>query len=156
MIVKRCTDFDYVKSVMIDDDEMFDRSKDDYMSKLDAAKGLSKLIWLECEKDGKRVGLSAVNVASNSVLNIHIHIPKVHRGIGTLKIGRAFLGWVVNNSSKQYVKINTKVPTIYKDVIRFAHKLGFKDEGIDRLSIMKNGELVDRLNLGITFDEVRA
>ncbi len=154
MIVKLCKDFDYVKSVMVDDDEMFDRVSDDYTNKMDAIQGLSKLIWLECVKDGDRVGLSAVLTASSSVLNIHIHIPKKNRGTGTLKVGREFLRWVVDNSAKQYVKINTKVPMIYRDVIRFAHKLGFKDEGIDRLSIMKNGKLVDRLNMGITFDEV--
>lgn len=154
MIVRLCKDFDYVKSIMVDDDEMFDRASDDYTNKMDAIQGLSRLIWLECERDGKRVGLSAVSTASSSVLNIHIHMPKKNRGMGTLKVGRAFLDWVVNNSASQYVKINTKVPVIYKDVIRFAHKLGFKDEGIDRLSIMKNGKLVDRLNLGITFNEV--
>lgn len=154
--IKICDDVDYIRSVIIEDPEMYGRSVDDHTNPDSISMALGNIRWLECNRDGERVGLSAVKVASNSVLNLHIHIPKQHRGIGTLEIGRAILLWVVNSASPKYQKINTKVPVIYKDVIRFAHKLGFVNEGIDRLSIMKNGKLTDRQNLGITFNEVRA
>ena len=138
---------------MIDDDEMYERSSDDFTPK-DIHKSLHSALWLQCEKDGEKMGLSAVKVASNSVLNIHIHIQKKFRGAGTIETGKIILRWVVENAGPNFSKINTKIPVIYKDVIRFAHILGFKDEGVDRLSIMKGGKLIDRLNLGITFDEV--
>lgn len=148
-----CKDVDYIRSVIIDDDEMYSRTSDDFTPD-NIANYFGSALWLECKRDDKRVGLSAIKVASNSVLNIHIHIPKKHRGKGVIDIGREVLRWVASNAGPSFFKINTKVPVIYKDVIRFAHSLGFKDEGIDRLSIMKSGKLIDRLNLGITFKEI--
>lgn len=147
-------DLDYVKSVIIDDDEMWERSSDDFISRDGAFIYESSCIWLNCSCDGKNVGVGVVNPAGASVVNVHIHIPKEHRGKNTKAIGKEILQWIKRNASKRYHKINTKIPVIHKDVIRYAHSLGFKDEGIDRLSIMKNGELLDRLNLGITFGEI--
>ena len=148
-----CKDLDYIKSVMIDDKEMYSRSSDDFTPK-NIHEGFHSALWLQCKKDNQKIGLSAIKVASSSVLNIHIHIQKQFRGAGTIEVGKTILRWVVENAGPSFYKINTKVPVIYKDVIRFAHTLGFKDEGVDRLSIMKSGKLVDRLNLGITFNEV--
>lgn len=153
--VQICSDFEYIRSVMIEDKEMYERASSDCMDPLRVQESLGSLRWLECIRDGERIGLSTIKKESSTVLKIHIHIQKQFRGKGTIEMGKLILKWVIDNT-EGFSKINTKVPVIYKDVIRFAHKLGFKDEGIDRLSIMKNGRLVDRQNLGITFGEVMA
>ena len=148
-------DFNYVESVF-DDPEMWERSKDDYTKKEDFTATSKNVMWIIMEVEGKKSGLVSVNAESNTVLNIHVHIPIDGRGRNTKKLGEAVLKWIKINSVEQYQKLNTKIPVIYKDVIRYAHSLGFKDEGIDRLSIMKNGILIDRLNLGMTFGDIKA
>ena len=150
-----CEDLDYLQAVLIDDPEMFERSSDDY-TKVDCLACMPKEgKWLECRRDGDRVGLCYVKFDTNSALKAHIHIPKQHRGKGTQEIGRALLKWMVENAPKSMHKINTRIPSPYKDVIRYAQSLGFQKEGIDRKSIMKNGELIDRVYMGICFDEVK-
>lgn len=150
--IKVCRDFDYVKEVIIDDPEMFDRCSDDYMK--DDLNVMDGRLWLECLKDHKRMGLGCVLFESNSVLSVHIHIPKHNRGRGTKEIGKAILNWIVKNSPNTIHKINTQIPVIYRDVIIFALSLGFKKEGVDRKSIMKDGKLLDRVCLGICFEEI--
>lgn len=152
--IEVCHDTQYLIDVLLNDGEMYARSADDFTPD-DIAKSFSSAVWLTGFRSLERVGLVSVRPVSSSVLNIHIHVPKQHRGKGTLEFGRQALRWVVANSNSKFFKINTKVPVIYKDVIRFAHKLGFRDEGLDRLSIMKNGKIIDRVNLGITFDEIK-
>jgi len=100
------------------------------------------------------MGLASVRSESSSVVNVHIYIPKSNRGTHTKSIGLEILHWIKRNAMPHIHKVNTKIPVIYKDVIRFAHSLGFKDEGIDRLSMMKNGVLIDRLNLGMSLGDI--
>lgn len=154
MNIEICKDVEYIRSVLLEDQEMYERSSDDYTDPVAIQKAFGSVLWLTCIKNDQRIGLAAIKIASSCVLNVHIHIQKQFRGNGTIELGKLILTWIVENAADQYVKINTKIPIIYKDVIQFAHKLGFKDEGIDRLSIMKKGRLIDRLNLGITFEEV--
>ena len=111
-------------------------------------------IWLVYKRDGIRKAVSSIHYGRGVSVDIHIHVPKKYRGKGTKTIGMELLNWVKDNSKQQIQKITTKVPVIYKDVIIFARKLGFKDEGIDRKSLMKNGQLVDRQNLGIMMEEI--
>jgi len=86
--VKICKDFDYICEVMIDDKEMYERASNDYTD-LDKIKdSFGSVRWLECIRDGERIGLSAIRAESEMVLNIHIHIQKQFRGKGTLEMGK--------------------------------------------------------------------
>lgn len=152
-MIEICTDLEYIKSVMFED-EMWARSSDDYMTRDERLLIDKPGAWLKCYHDGVAVGLATVRPDCSTVINMHIHIVKQHRGRNTKAIGQDVLRWVKQNVNSRVRKINTKVPVIYKDVIRFAHSLGFQDEGIDRQSIMKNGQLVDRLNLGILVENI--
>lgn len=155
IVVKICNDFGYIHDVIVNDPEMFERSSDDYTEKIYWDSMPPGCSWLECVKDGDRIGLAYARFDSNSAINVHIHIPKIHRGRGTKAVGQEVLRWIVRNSPASIHKINTKIPIIYQDVVRYAHSLGFRDEGIDRSSVMKNGELIDRICLGICFKEIR-
>ncbi len=146
-----CKDIDYIKSIMLDP-EMWERCADDYADESIIDK--ARCVWLICYYYDVPMGLAAIISASTSVVNVHIHIPKSNRGMHTKRIGFEILHWIKMNAGPRIHKINTKIPVIYKDVIRFAHSLGFKDEGIDRLSMMKNGKLIDRLNLGIALGDI--
>lgn len=90
----------------------------------------------------------------NSVtLNIHCNILETHREHGRIAGGLLF-DWFVNECPDQYQKLNAEIPMTYPEVYHFTKNFGFQDEGINRLSISKNGQLVDQWRLGITRREV--
>jgi hypothetical protein len=149
--VRVCKDLDYIRSVLLDP-EMWERCTDDYADESIIDK--ASCIWLICYYYDAPMGLASVRSESSSVVNVHIYIPKSNRGLHTKLIGFEILRWIKMNAKSHIHKVNTKIPVIYKDVIRFAHSLGFKDEGIDRLSMMKNGVLIDRLNLGMSLGDI--
>ena len=86
-------------------------------------------------------------------LNLHCNILKEHRKHGK-DAGRLILEWFTTECPSQYQKLNAEIPAVYESVYHFTKGFGFKDEGINRLSIMKNGELTDQHRLGITRSEV--
>lgn len=143
---------EYIKEVMYSD-EMWERCSNDYSVKSGAVEKMG-CIWLKCYRDGKAVGLATIRVYDEISVSIHIHIPKENRGRHTIEIGRDILKWVKEHAKGKLKKLTTSIPVIYKDVIRFAHYLGFKDEGINRKSIMKNGKLIDKLNLGLMIEDI--
>jgi len=152
--VEVCDDMDYVKEVIMED-EMWDRCADDYTVKDPSIIDRMGCIWLKCFVDEKSSGVVSLHHSSTSVADIHIYIPKNNRGKNTKDIGHCVLNWVKDNAVSTLHKLNTKIPVIYKDVIRFAHSIGFENEGYDRRSIMKNGELIDRVCLGLSISEIK-
>lgn len=153
-MIEECKDFSYIKDTLIDDDEMWERCSHDNLKRGAGLIVDMACTWLVYKECGENKALCSIIDGGSAVLEIHIYIIKENRGRNTKKYGMGFLGWVKNNASKNKQKINTKVPVINHDVIRFARSLGFKDEGIDRKSIMKNGSLIDRQRLGITMQEI--
>lgn len=145
-----CDDIDYINSVIFDP-EMWERCKDD---QTDPNIDLSKSLWLVASKNGERVGICSVFDESGCCLDIHINIPKKHRGRGTLAIGRAMIGWIKNHNISGKSKLVTQIPVIYRDVIQFALRLGFKKEGVNRQSVIIGGAAIDKLYMGITFGEI--
>lgn len=150
--IERCRDIEYIKSVMFSD-EMWERCANDYSVKHQMLEKMT-CVWLKCYKDGKAMGLATVRAIDEVCVSVHIHILKENRGKHTIEIGRNILSWIKENANSRIQKLTTSIPVIYKDVIRFAHHLGFKDEGINRKSIMKNGKLIDRLNLGLMREDI--
>lgn len=146
-----CKDIDYIRSILLDP-EMWERCADDYAdaSLVDKA----SCTWLICYYYGVPMGLASARGESTSVVTGHIYIPKSNRGEHTKMIGMEALRWIKRNARPHVHKVSTKIPVIYRDVIRFAHLLGFKNEGIDRSSVMKNGVLIDRLNLGLPLEDI--
>lgn len=105
-------------------------------------------------EDDLIIGVWCLYPANKSTLNIHCNILKAHRKHGK-EAGQLILKWFAEESPKQYQKLNAEIPMVYPEVYHYTKKQGLVDEGINRLSIMKNGELVDQWRLGITRAEVK-
>ncbi len=84
-----------------------------------------------------------------STLNIHCQILKQHR-VYAMDAGRLIVEWFVAEAPEQYVKLNAEIPQTYPDVYHYTKKFGFQDEGVNRQSIKKAGEIVDQWRLGLT------
>ena len=95
------------------------------------------------------IGVWCLYPANRSTLNIHCNILKEFREHGK-EAGRLILKWFVDECPEQYQKLNAEIPMIYPEVYHYTKNQGLIDEGINRLSIMKNGELIDQWRLGIT------
>lgn len=67
--------------------------------------------------------------------------------------GKVILQWCVHNIEDMQ-KLIAEIPVIYQNVYYYTKKQGFKDEGINRKSFMKNDKLHDQYRLGITRSEI--
>lgn len=94
-------------------------------------------------------------LAENSITTlIHPYMLEKHKGQGFYMI-KAFLEWYLRNAKAEANKVNAKIPSFNKVGRKIALKVGFKDEGIDRQSYLRDGELYDQYLLGITRDEIK-
>jgi len=68
----------------------------------------------------------------------------------TLKYGREAIEWAFKQG---YRKITGKTPIDNKPAIAWAKRLGFEIEGINRESIMINGEMIDQIYFGLRWSQ---
>ena len=84
-------------------------------------------------------------------VQIHAHVIPAYRKEYSKQTGKAALDYIIENTG--YCKIIAVVPVLYNNVKKFCESFGFKEEGINRLSYQKNGEVIDQWYLGITREE---
>lgn len=109
--------------------------------------------WLLMSLEGLPVGLYQFKTVNAITLDVHPHILPEFRGSIGMEAGRKHLEWVYNHAPK-YKKLVATIPMIYRHVKLYANMLGYRDEGINRASFLKNGQIHDQWNLGITRDEI--
>lgn len=138
---------------ILKDEELFNRIAEDGI-RYSEYYPPSDHTYLGIVKDDLVIGFWWLHIDNGSTINIHCNIIKEHRKHG-IEAGWLFLDYVYNEFPEDIQKLNCKIPATYPDVYNFTKKFGFKDEGLDRKSIMKNGALVDRHILGITREELK-
>ncbi len=136
------------------DQELFERVAEDHMSRegfvLPTKKNEAYFMILD---DDQPIGFWVIYPQNGTSLGIHCNIMKQHRKRGK-KAAKAVLQWFIDECPDKYLKLNAEIPTCYPEVYHFTKGFGFVDEGINRKSIMKKGELLDQWRLGITRKEV--
>ena len=89
----------------------------------------------------------------NSVLyEVHSAVLPIYRGSKSVEMALKSLQWMFKNTNCK--KVITYVPRGNKPAFALARRVGMIVEGINRLSIMINGKLIDQKVLGITEEEV--
>jgi RimJ/RimL family protein N-acetyltransferase len=73
-------------------------------------------------------------------------------GPRALDAARLTLRWMVGNTACR--KVVTHVPFDNRPAHRFALRVGMADEGVNRASFLKGGDLLDQHALGITEKEI--
>jgi len=103
-------------------------------------------------EDDVITGCYNVHQVSLGVYEIHAFmIPEFRKKYSALS-GRKIYEWCLENLNFQ--KINATIPQKYKNVYHFTKGFGFKDEGFDRDSHVKDGKVMGRYRLGITRQEI--
>lgn len=69
----------------------------------------------------------------------------------TVEAGKLAVQWLWDNTAAQ--KIITKAPVLYPDALKWAQRVGFKREGIQRQSFLKHQELHDQYYIGISREQ---
>jgi RimJ/RimL family protein N-acetyltransferase len=108
--------------------------------------------WLLMMNGDEFIGAYNLHSHNSVTTEIHAHVLPAHRKQFSYSTGIAALQWVIDYTD--YQKVIAIIPTIYKNVKRFTCSFGFQEEGINRKSYLKNGEIVDQYILGITKDEI--
>lgn len=109
--------------------------------------------WLLCSEGDDNVGVILIHNNNTTAVEIHPYVMPEFAGSGS-EMMMGFFKWFIDNVPKRVNKVNVKIPFAHKSVYNFAKKLGFIDEGIDRQSFTKDGEISDRWSLGLTRDEI--
>lgn len=95
--------------------------------------------------EDKPIGLFVFYRNTDVSLWVHIQVLPEYRKEYAYEFGQKCIDKVRHLA----VKLCAQIPVIYPNVIQFAEKSGFEVEGINKVSHLKNGELVDQVYLGM-------
>ena len=145
MIIRETEDYALIRSIFCEP-EIYDRIADDGSPKVEDFEPIQPceaVYYLTNDDNNALLFLHWKNCAT---LEGHIQILKEHRGCA-MEFGELALKWIWENT--EALKITVTIPDLYKDVLGFIKKQGFKDEGICTKSYLKNGILYDQIYLGL-------
>lgn len=109
--------------------------------------------WLLVRSEDDVMGVIFVHQDSSSILRMHIYMVKEFRP-KILEVMVKFFQWF-DNLPDEIIKLVASIPHCHENVYNAAKKVGFIDEGINRQSYRKHGEVWDQWNIGLTREEIK-
>lgn len=153
MNIQLTTDMALVKAI-ITEPEIWERASEDGIDPESFLPGYDSMTtWLLCLEGGNVAGIILVHMENSISLNIHPYLRVQYRQKGK-EMMEAFYRWFLEETQDKIMKINVHIPEVYKKVINFAKRVGFKKEGFNRDSYLKNGHIYGQQHLGITRSEI--
>ena len=110
--------------------------------------------WLLISDDENVIGLYNLHAVNSVTLSIHAQVIPKFRGGKSRDTCKAVFRWLLEEAPGEYMKVIAEIPVIYQNVIDFSRSMGFSDEGINRMSYKKDGDIVDCQRMGITRLEI--
>lgn len=101
--------------------------------------------------DGEPAGVFLVHAHNMYCYEMHTCLLPRTWGAQAKTAAQMLLRWAFEQTECQ--KMITAVPAYNRPALRFAKAGGMVQEGINRASFMRNGELIDQIMLGITKQE---
>lgn len=101
--------------------------------------------------DDECVGVVMMCPISSRLFDVHIHCLPEHRKLHAFDFGMSAINWIWQNTNCQ--KMVAQIPFCNENVLKFALLVGFKVEGINRKSWLKNGVLNDSWYVGLVRGE---
>lgn len=153
MILKRAETVEEADQIL-KDPEIFGRIAEDGIDEHETPFDGNQCYMMMYENDIP-IGVWCLYPVNSSTLNIHCNILKRYRK-HSKEARRLIIEWFFSDAPRQYVKLNAEIPCIYKEVYYYTKGGGFRDEGINRSSIVKSGKIIDQWRLGLTREEAGA
>lgn len=151
--IERTFDADIVRAVMLHP-ALWATVAEDGQHPEDFAPELMSECWLLVSDGPYVVGVYHIHAHNAVTVEIHAQILPKKRKDHSKESARKALKWILENTT--YHKVIAQIPTIYPNVKHFTLNSGFQEEGINRESYIKNGEVCDQWLLGITRPEIEA
>jgi RimJ/RimL family protein N-acetyltransferase len=155
-MIKENFDYEYIKSKILSD-EIFDLiSPDDILKESVKDYEFTSKVWFDfILENEEKAGLIAVEKLNPCSIEIHPYLfPEFEKkGFGK-KMMNEFFKFFLESASPEVIKINCKIAKCFNSTYKFAKKVGFIDEGVDRESFKKYGSVWDQNCLGITRKEI--
>ncbi len=107
------------------------------------------LEWIGVHKDGACHGVFLLIPQNTVTVDIHTALLPDVRGKESKQAGKLLLDLIFS----RYFKAVTSVPSNNRVAAWFAGSLGFKHEGVNRQSFLKNGVLLDQVLMGMTRED---
>lgn len=98
--------------------------------------------------DEKPVGCFILHQNGSSDWWCHVQVLPQYRQDYAYNFGRAVLSFAFDNIP-HCQKLLAQIPTKYPNVLKFAQRMGFEKEGINRHSYLKGGKWFDQYYLGL-------
>ena len=107
--------------------------------------------WIGLFAD-KMIGCYRIHQINSATWEIHAFILPEHREKYSILSGNSILQWCLDNTDMQ--KLTCNIPEKFQNVIHFVKHLGFKHEGVNRVSYTKDSQLWNVHNFGLTRHEI--
>jgi RimJ/RimL family protein N-acetyltransferase len=109
------------------------------------------LFWMLVSEDDAPAGMFLVHARSAICYEMHTMILPEYFGAKASMAAQMLLAWAFRELGCK--KMVTSVPAYNRAAARFARANGMKEEGANRASFLRHGELIDQINMGITLKE---
>lgn len=106
--------------------------------------------WMLVEPD-KPLGVFLLHAHGQVCWEVHTCLLPACWGPAAASAARALGAYVFDQLGAQ--KLITRVPAYNRPALRFAKASGFRVEGVNRASYLRNGEAIDQIMHGITLKE---
>ena len=107
--------------------------------------------WVLLYED-ELIGMYRIHQLNAITHQIHAFILPDKRKEHAKESGSVILDWCLENMD--FKKLIAEIPTKYMNVYHFTKSQGFKDEGVNRMSFLKDNKIWDTYRLGMTREEV--
>ena len=153
-----CRTHDYTEiDKIFKHEEIYPHVSDDYSNNpedmdTELAASNEALFFIKSEVDENLAGMFMYHPHNGVLYEVHSAVLPEYRGAISVEMALMSLQWMFKNTNCK--KVITYVPRGNKPAFALARRVGMIVEGVNRLSIMKNGKLIDQKVLGITEEEV--
>jgi len=152
--IERTYDVDLIEGVMRSP-EIFAVTAEDGARLEDVTADPVGECWLQVvDEDGAVVALYNFHARNSVTVEIHAHVMPYFRKRYSYETGILALTWLRDNAGR-YKKVVAQIPAVYGNVIAFVKRFGFREEGVNRLSYVKDGVLMDQMLFGMTQNELK-
>jgi RimJ/RimL family protein N-acetyltransferase len=152
MILERTKDLELIKTFMMQPDIYKYASEDNAVTSPEFTESGHE-IWLLAIEDNKAIGIVNSHLENGTAAWFHPYIMRSHKD-KYLALVNLFLKWFDQFFPVEIQKLNAYIPTYARKAYEIAMRAGFKDEGLNRMSHLKNGKLWDRHLVGMIRSEI--
>jgi hypothetical protein len=110
-------------------------------------------VWLEVTKDGQPVGVVYWN-GMWQIIDVQVHCMFFDRDlVSKTELCRQIACWFFI-TFPEVTRMTATIPAIYHTTVRLLKRIGFKEEGRKRQSLLMNGKKIDEMIFGLLASEM--